>query len=190
MKKIKQLGKIGFLALLLSFASCSSDDEGSSTGGPIGGLATEGTIKGDVDGTTIVTTTGSTTASSMVSGDYKTLQITGVYSSTGDGGATIAEAFGLTIYGYTNEGTYNVTTESTDVILSFNRIIAKPGQDTLFELWTARKSSPGTTGTIIITEATSTRVKGTFTFKGLQENGNLKEVTNGSFNVAVTESMN
>ena len=190
MKKIKQLGKIGFLALLLSFASCSSDSEGSSTGGPIAGLATEGTIKGDADGTTIVTSTGSTTGSSIVSGDYKTLQLTGVYSSTGDGGATIAEAFGITIYGYTNEGTYNVTNESTDVILSLNRSISKPGQDTLFEMWTARKSNSGTTGTIIITEATSTRVKGTFSFKGKSSGGLFKEVTNGSFNVAVTESMN
>lgn len=195
MKKIKQIGKIGFLALLLTFASCSSDSAGNSTGGPsggiIGGLAAEGTMKGDADGTTIITDKANTTGTIMGVGTFRKLQVIGSYSSTGEAGALIAEGFGVTVTGYTGVGTYNVNAgEGSNVILSLNRIITKPGQETSSDIWAAGKIYAGTTGTVTITQASSTKVVGTFSFKGLGNNGVFKEIANGSFNVAVTDYNN
>ena len=192
MKKIKQIGKIGILALFITFASCSSDSAGNPTGGPsggiIGGLAAEGTIKGDADGTTIITDKINTTGTIMGVGTFRKLQVIGSYSSTGEDGAIMAEGFGVTVFGYIGVGTYNVNAgEGSNAILSFNRIITKPGIGTSSDIWSAGKIYAGTTGTVTITQASSTKVVGTFSFKGVSNNGVFKEIANGSFNVPVTE---
>ena len=188
MKKIKQIGTIAFLALAFTFTSCSSDSDGSSTGGLTGGLATTGTIKGNVDGTTIITDLNTTSGTIMGTGSFRKLQVLGVYSSTGADGSIISEGFGVTVFGYTDVGTYNINmSEGSDISLSFNRIITKTGEETTSDLWAAGKIFAGSTATVTITEASSTRVIGTFSLKGLGNNGIFKEVTNGSFNVAVTE---
>ena len=85
-------------------------------------------------------------------------------------------------------GTYNVNAgEGSNAILSLNRIITKPGQETSFDIWAAGKIYAGTTGTVTITQASATKAVGTFSFKGLGNNGVFKEIANGSFNVTVTE---
>lgn len=49
------------------------------------------------------------------------------------------------------------------------------------------EDNSGVTGTITVTESSDTNVKGTFSFKGVNDLGTFKNVTNGSFNVALNQ---
>ncbi|WP_432672989.1 hypothetical protein [Flavobacterium sp. SM2513] len=172
MKKIKQLGKIAFLALALSFGSCSSDDGGGSTGG----TAASGTIKATVAGKTITTMAQGTFATH--SGSF--LTITGSTMSQ--------EALGITIYDFTGEGTYElITGNNLGVVFSYTKIDLNNPMSTSNSWYAPLDETTGTSGTVTITEATETNVKGTFSFKGINDLGTYKEVKNGAFNVAFTQ---
>ena len=170
MKKIKQLGTIAFFALALTFGSCSSDDDGGSTGGD---SVANGTINATVDGnniTTLVQTTGG-----LVSGtDFSMI------------GSTISgETLQVSVKGFTGVGTYNLLATSTNIgaELFYSKIDMNDPEST-HNLWTAPfGSNTGVSGIFTVTEITDTNIKGTFSFKGANDLGNIKEVKNGKFNV-------
>lgn len=172
MKKIKQLGTIAFLALALSFASCSSDDSGSSTGGTTG----SGTIKATVAGKTITTLAQGTFATR--SGSFLTLT-----------GSTMSqEVLGITIYGFTGTGTYNlITGNDLGAILTYTKLDLNDPQSTHNTWYAPLDETTGTSGTVTVTEVTDTNVKGTFSFKGINDQGTYKDVKNGSFNVGINQ---
>ena len=173
MKKIKQLGKIAFLALALSFGSCSSDDGGGSTGGS----AASGTIKANVAGKSITTASQATFATR--SGAFLSIN-----------GTTMGqEALGIIIYNFTGEGTYDVITgNDLGAVFSYTKIDLSNPMSTS-NTWTAPlDETTGTSGTVTVTEITDTDVKGTFSFKGINDLGTYKEVKNGAFNVKIQQS--
>lgn len=171
MKKIKQLGKIAFLALAISFGSCSSDDGGGSTGG-----AGDGTITAKVEGKTVTTLKAGTAG--VASDNFLILT-----------GATMSqESFSITIYNYTGNGTYDVITgNDVGAVFSYTKIDLNDPQSTHNTWYAPLEDNSGVTGTITVTESSDTNVKGTFSFKGVNDLGTFKNVTNGSFNVALNQ---
>ena len=172
MKKIKQLGTIAFLALGLTFGSCSSDDSGSSTGG----VAAEGTITASVDGNSISTMS----AASFAVKAGTLLSVTG---STLTG-----ESISVMIYNFNGNGTYNVITgDDLGAIFTYTKIDMNNPQNTN-NTWVAPlDGNTAATGTVTVTEYTDQKVVGTFSFKGANELGTFKNVTNGLFNVNFTQ---
>lgn len=168
MKKIKQLGKVAFLALALSFASCSSDDGGGSTSG-----AGNGTIKATVDGKTITTLKLGSYAY-ISDSPYKTLSVAGSDAS--------GKAFSIQVNPYSGAGTYTVDNADGLVVFSYSALDMNNPQNQN-NTWVS--AGDGTTGTLTVTESTDKVVKGTFTFKGVNSAGTYKDVKNGSFNVEV-----
>lgn len=169
MKKIKQLGTLAFLALALSFTSCSSDSDGGST------VVGDGSITAKVDGTTVTTMKAASFAYVNGIGDNKALQITGADMS--------AKAFTIQIIGFTGKGTYNTGTDIPTVVLTYTATDINNPQNTN-NTWVAG-GDDGSTGTVTVTEYTDAVIKGTFSFKGKNQAGNTKDVTNGSFNVVI-----
>ena len=172
MKKIKQLGTIAFLALGLSFGSCSSDDSGDSTGG----VAADGTITASVDGNSITTLNAATIA-------LKTGNLLNVSGSTMTG-----ESITMVISNFTGNGTYNVITgNDLGAVFTYTKIDLNNPQSTNNTWYAPFDGTTGTSGTITVTESTDQKVKGTFSFKGVNDLGTYKNVTNGSFNVNFTQ---
>ena len=175
MKKIKQLGKIGFFALAFSFASCSSDSDGSSTGG----VAADGTISATVDGTSFTTLQAATVGIVNGSADYQILALSGA-DATG-------KSLSINIAGFTGLGTYSADgANDVTAVLVYSALDFNNPQNTN-NVWSAPYDVEGTSGTVTVTESTSDRVKGTFSFKGASNAGLFKQVTNGSFNVKFTQ---
>lgn len=174
MKKIKQLGTIAFLALALSFVSCSSDSEGGSTS------AGEGTISAKVDGKTVTTIKSGTIGVMNSTGDFKMLVLSGS-SMTG-------QAISISVFDFNGNGTYNLATgDGPNVSFSYTALDFNDPQNTN-NVWTAPgDDTSATTGTLTVTESTTERVKGTFSFKGVNNLGSFKDVKNGSFNVALNQ---
>ena len=174
MKKIKQLVTICSLALAFTFASCSSDNDGN--GGSV--LAGDGLVTAKVDGTT-VTSTKELTQASLVTGQLSSLLIQGT-NLQGDG-------FYITITGYDGAKTYEIGGENT-IFAVCSYIDTDLNNPTQPNIWTGPYDEAGqVVGQVVVTEATDTRVKGTFSFTGKNvENNSLKTVTDGSFNVALT----
>lgn len=172
MKKIKQLGKISFLALALSFASCSSDSSGNSIG-PAG----DGTITASVEGTNVTTMQAATSGYVTGSGASKTLQLVGA-DATG-------KSFSIQVTGYTGVSTYSINATSGPIaVLSYTALDFNNPQNTN-NVWVS--AGDGTTGTLSVTEYTDAVVKGTFSFKGRNQAGTFKQITSGSFNVSLNQ---
>ena len=171
MKKIKQLGKIAFLALAISFGSCSSDDGGGSTGG---GTTANGTIKATVDGKTITTAK----AASFAVKSSSFLQISGTTMGQ--------EALGIIIYNFTGVGTYDVITgNDLGAIFTYSKININDPMNTSNTWYAPLDETTGTNGTVTVTEITETNVKGTFSFKAINDQNTYKDVKNGAFNVDI-----
>ena len=172
MKKIKQLGKIAFLALAISFGSCSSDDGGGSTGG--GGSTANGTMKATVAGKSITTMKEATFAT--LNGTF--LTVTGTTTSQ--------EALGITVYNFTGPGTYAlITGNDLGVAFTYSKINLSNPLDTGNTWYAPLDETTGTSGTLTVSEVTATHVKGTFSFKAINEQNTYKEVTNGVFDVEI-----
>ncbi len=163
---------IQFFLFLSFFAatliSCSKDDNGDGEG----------------SGGGIVTTT--------ISGEnFKSFaQSSNAVKSTSSGGTilfvqgTNTDGIGITmtIMGYTGKGTYQFGPINSNFnTASYTETNNSNPMNT--QVWSASYDT-SSSGSIIITEETSSGVKGTFQFKG--KNGNddsIKEVSTGEFNV-------
>lgn len=150
--------------------SCKSDDDGGG-----GGDAPSGVITAKVDGTSVSTIEMTTTAS-QANGN---LVVTG-----NDGGQTPNKAFMLTITGFDGPGTYPIGGgANVFTIASYVETNASDPQNPVVNTWSAPYDE-SQSGEIKVSEVTDTYVKGTFSFKCKnQEDGSVKNITEGSFNV-------
>lgn len=168
MKKIKQLSKVLFLALVFTFASCSSDSEGGSVS------AGEGTISAKVDGTTVTSVPQGTFAYLTDIG----LQITGSNIA--------AKNLAIQILTFDGVGKYNMGGNNPLAIGTYTEVDLNDPQN-LNNIWIAPYSENSIDGYVDVTEVTATHVKGTFSFKAQNQAGTVKDITNGSFNIKTTE---
>lgn len=167
---MKQLIKISLCALVLTFASCSSDSNGSSTGG-----ASEGTITAKVDGNTVTTLQIATNATIVGPAGFQLLSITGADAS--------GRAIYLAVTSYGGVGTYTSTTsEGPEASFTYTALDLNNPTSTN-NTWIAPYEDGSTSGTMTVTEQTATKIKGTFSFTGKNFLGTTKNITNGSFNV-------
>ncbi len=154
---------------LITF-SCKSDDDGGG-----GGSAAAGTISAKVDGTT-VTTLEMTTIAVVESGSFR-LQ--------GNTEGTSSKAFIMTIAVFDGVGTYPIggganifnTASYTETEVDLSNPM-----NSQVVTWVAPYDDTQV-GEINISELTDTNVKGTFSFRAKNADGNIKNITEGSFNI-------
>ena len=155
------------MVVVSSFSvSCKSDDDGGG-----GGPAASGTITAKVDGSS-VTTIEMTTAAQLSGGS---LMVTG-----NDGGSSLNKAFMLTIVGIDGTGTYPIGGGAN--IFNVASYIETDVNSLDVVTWQAPYDDSNV-GEIHITELTDSHVKGTFSFNAKNADGNIKNITEGSFNV-------
>jgi hypothetical protein len=167
MKTLKILSLFLFTSLLL--VSCKKDDD--TTGG---GSLDVGTLVAKVGGSNfsgdIVAIATETTA-----GGNTTIRL---QASDATGKAMI-----ILINGYSGTGTYEFSTASniSNIATYTEANISNPMNS---KSWVAPYENSGVVGQVNFTEKTATTVKGTFNFKGKEQNGStFKEITEGSFNL-------
>ncbi|MDD3772241.1 MAG: DUF6252 family protein [Weeksellaceae bacterium] len=161
---------IALLALSIFTFSCKSDDDGGG-----GGSAASGTITAKVDGST-VTTMEMVTFAHLASGN---LQI------QGNTGGTSSKAFVFNIIGFDGAGTYPIggganifnVASYTETVVD----LSNPSNPDVV-VWQAPYDDTQV-GEIKISEITDSYVKGTFHFKAKNSDSNIKNITDGSFNV-------
>ena len=173
MNNFKRFGKITVLVLSLFLASCSSDSEGDSTN-----TAGEGTMTAKVEGATLTTNSLATQATLTGGGGFQMLNISGT-DLGGDG-------YTITISGYTGTGTYQASGENESIAACSYIDFDMNNPQNTNNVWTAPYDDAATNGSVVITEQTATKVKGTFSFKGMNNAGTFKNITNGSFDVKLT----
>lgn len=162
---------------LVTFASCSKDDDGGS-----GGEAPSGLVTATIDGSGFTSMEVASTATIVnVQG--------GAQQATIQGGDSTGKTIVLSISGYEGAGTYEIN--SDDVIFSSATYIvvdASDIQNPQTQSWQAPYADSGLAGTIVVTEETTDNLKGEFTLtvKG-GDNNTLVEITNGLFNVSKSE---
>ncbi|MDI1257267.1 MAG: DUF6252 family protein [Flavobacterium sp.] len=173
MKSIISITKMSFLALAFLVISCAGGDD---NGG--GGTTTaNGTIKAKVGGANFTSLAAATTAMKVATGNNFLIQLLGT-SSTGKAlSLTLAEVPATT-------GTYDIGGDNLiSVAGSFvDTNISNPqASPTYVAPW----DGGGVAGSITITEITDTKIVGTFHFtaKNQADQTDVKEVTNGAFNV-------
>jgi hypothetical protein len=171
MKAIKLIGKCLFLSLSMLALSCSSSDD---DGGGGGGSTPSGTyIKAKVDGTQYVTYNiqgfSAGVATSSGSGSGRLIMITGGNDMNGN------TAFSINLLGINATGTYDIGPDS-DSTLAF---VMTGGSGVSYDT----SNCAGATGTINITTLNDTKVEGTFSFTGKDDENctDSKSVTSGSF---------
>jgi len=171
MKTMKKSYLIALTILLtgvLTF-SCKSDDDGGGGGG-----ASSGTITAKVDGTT-VTTIELTTAAQISGG---ALMITG-----NDGGSSTNKAFSLSITSLDGTGTYPIG-GGANVFNVASYVETNVSDPMNAQIWQAPYDDTQV-GEINISELSDSHVKGTFSFHAKNADGNIKNITEGSFNVGL-----
>lgn len=167
MKAVKLFGKCLFLSLSMLALSCSSDDV---TGG---GSTPSGTyVKAKVDGTQYVTYSisgfSAGVATSTGSGSGRLIMISGSNDMSG------ATSFSINLLGINSTGEYTIGPDS-DSTLAFVLTGSGVSYDT--------SDCEGATGTINITTLNDSKVEGTFSFTGKDDDNctDSKSVTQGSF---------
>lgn len=160
---------------LVTFTSCSSDDDGGS-----GGNAPSGILTAKVDGTNYQSMEISSSATVSNTGGTSTLIL---IASNSDG-----NAFSFTIFGYNGAGTYEFDGSiSTGVnVASYTETdvnLNNPVNSTT-EIWQAPYDNLSV-GSVSISEETDTKVIGTFEFtcKNLNGDQSVKTITDGAFNL-------
>lgn len=172
MKTIKFICACLLVSTSLFISSCSDDDGGS------GGTAGAGTITGKVNGTTVTSSTQLTQGSRVSAGTTTTLSMQG---TNFDG-----KGYTFTVNNFTGTGTYEIGgSNSVFVIASYVEGNATNPLETA--IWTAPYDDTSVRGEISFSEVTDDNVKGTFSFTAKYPDDNsIKTITEGSFNVPVT----
>lgn len=156
------------VAVIFTATSCSKDDDGGG-----GGDATEGTVKGKVDGTLVTSTPQLTTGTVVNAGGTSTVSIQGTNM---DG-----KGFNFTVNGFEGVGSYNIG-GGANVFVVANYIEGNASNPAATKIWTAPFDET-VAGEINVSESSSTNIKGTFEFTGKNDDGSFKVITEGSFNV-------
>lgn len=177
MKNLKQIIRCAVLLLATTFFvfSCKSDDDGGNNNG---GGAAAGTLQAKVSGAADFQASGAlATATYVATGKMLTLYATDM---TG-------RAIQIVINNYDETtGTWEIPNGvgSIGIVASYIEGASSGSATT----WVAPYSGSGKVGEVKISEFSSTgSVKGTFNFKGRDQNNNtsFKDVTAGSFNIGV-----
>ena len=168
MKKVRQITRIMLFTLAIALNSCSSDSDGGNVN------AGEGTISAKVEGNTVTSIPLATFAYLTDTG----LQITGTDSG--------AKNLAITILAFDGVGKYDMGGNNFRAIGTYTEVDLNNPQN-LNNLWMAPFNENMLDGVVDVTEVTATHVKGTFNFKGQNEAGTVKNITNGSFNIKTTE---
>ncbi|WP_179008597.1 DUF6252 family protein [Winogradskyella forsetii] len=173
MRKFNQIMLFVMIVSLVTFTSCSSDDDGGSVGN-----APSGTLVASVDGANYQSMEISSSATLANNGQNLT-----IIATNSDG-----NAFSFTIFGYNGVGTYDFDGSiSTGVnVASYTETdvnLSNP-QNSTTEIWQAPYENLSV-GSISISEETDTNIKGTFEFTCKNVNGDqsLKTITDGSFDL-------
>ena len=176
MRNFKQIMLFVMIGSLLTFTSCSkSDDDGGAAG-----VAGEGTIAATIGGIAFTSLEIATTATltSTPTGDWLRIQ-----GNDSDGNTIV-----LTVNPFDGIGTYSVSDASVFTTAIYTKIdvdINNPTNSTSTN-WVAPYENSGVVGEIKISEITDTKVVGTFSFTGKNDNGSdTKEIASGSFNVGI-----
>ncbi len=152
--------------------SCKSDDDGGG-----GGSAAEGTITAKVDGNGFTSVEMATFAT--ISGGSIQIQ--------GNTGGTSSKAIVMTITSYDGVGTYpigggaNVFNVASYVETEVD--LSNPTNPNVVT-WAAPFDDTQV-GEINISELSDSHIKGTFSFQAKNADGNIKNITEGSFNVGL-----
>ena len=177
MKTIKILRLLIMGVLVIATTACSSNDDGDDGGGS----AASGTLTAKVDGTNYQSMEISSSATVANSGGVQNLVI---IASNSDG-----NAFAMTIFGYTGEGTYeltgaNIAVTNTGSYTETDVDLNNPLNSTT-EVWQAPYDAT-MVGSITITEETDSKVKGTFSFtcKNVNGDNSVKNITDGAFDLS------
>ncbi len=169
MGKFKKIMLLLMTVSLVTFAGCKSDDNGGESGD-----AASGTIRANVDGTTI-TSLELTTVANLVSAT-NTLTVQG---NDADG-----RSFVFVLNGYTGEGTYDIGGGSLIAVIA-SYIEADINNPMNSQTWSAPFDAT-VAGEIAISTQTADNIEGTFSFTGQNANDmSMKSITEGSFNVSL-----
>lgn len=173
MKTVKQFGLMLTMVLAAMLSSCSGDDNGG--GG--GGSAAHGTITAKVQGAS----------------NFKSMEIAswaqkhafsgGGYMITIGGSDASGRTLQLILFGADgNTGTWTIGQDTN--ISAVGTYTEVNTSNFTSKTWAAPYDDSGDVGSITITSITDTNIKGSFTFKGKNQDGtDTKSVTNGAFNV-------
>lgn len=162
-------------ALSFGIISCSKDDDGGG-----GGSAAQGTITATVDGHRMTTMQITTLADISNQGNFKILSLQG-----NDSGNQPNRALSFNIIGYEGPGTYEIgQLGATTSLAQYIEVTVDPNNPTDIETnaWTTGLDA-NTVGEMKVSEETDTHIIGTFHFKGKSEDGTVKTISEGSFNV-------
>lgn len=177
MRNFRQFMLLIMTFSLITFTSCSSDDDGGAPGG-----APAGVLVAKVDGVSFQSLEISSSATIVDAGMAGRNLI--IIATNSDG-----NAFSFTIIGYDGEGTYpfgggaNIfnTASYTETDVDLNNPL-----NSTTEIWQAPYDDT-VVGEINISSETESKVIGTFDFTGKNVNGDqsLKTITEGSFDLDI-----
>ena len=175
MRKLNQIMLLIMTVSLVTFTSCSKDDDGGS-----GGNAPSGTLVAKVDGTNYESMEISSSATITNNPSGQSLII---IASNSDG-----NAFSFTIFGYDGVGTYSfdgsINTGVNVASYSETDVNLNDPVNSVTEMWQAPYENLSV-GSISISEETDTKIIGTFEFdcKNIGGDQSIKNITDGSFNL-------
>lgn len=161
--------------LAVSFTSCKKDDDGGDD--PQGGT---GTFSAKVDGSNFSGMQGTVMAQLTNNGNGQVLAVTG--------GTMESENLQMIIQNFDGEGTYNLNFLNIGTY-SYLPDPSNPDPNTIV-LYTTVGDGLSDNGTISISSFDGNTVKGTFSFTGynIDDESDTVDVTEGQFNVEVTNN--
>lgn len=161
------------LSFLFSLVSCSSDDDGGN-----GGNTPNGVVKAKVDGANFQSNPTFSTANRVTAGPSTTLTLQGTDNS--------GKGFNFVINGFEGEGSYEIGGDNLVFVVA-NYVEANATNPIDTQTWTAPYDDTTVRGSISFSTATDDNVEGTFEFTSKNPNdGTVKNITEGSFNLEVT----
>ena len=177
MKTIKKVMILLLGVTVIGLTGCSNDDNADGVGS---GSAASGTLSANVGGTSYQSMEISSSATVADLGNSKSLVI---IATNSDG-----NAFNMSVFGYTGPGTYKLT--GADVIITNTASYTETNVDlnnplnSTTEIWSAPYDATEV-GTIIVTEETDSKIKGTFSFmcKNVNGDNSVKDITDGAFDL-------
>ncbi len=173
MKNLKHTLFVAMAVSIMSILSCSKDDDGGSAGN-----TGEGTITATVNGQQFTTLEITSAANTATGGGNVTLVLQG---------NTASQGVGMIINGYTGVGTYELS--DSNIFTTANYVEPNASDPLNTQIWNAPYQDSGVVGEINVAEDANGRVKGTFNYTAKNQNdGSVKTISDGSFDLAKTEN--
>lgn len=171
MRKFKNFMLLIMTVSLVTLTGCSSDDEGDNGVN----TAPSGVLVAKIDGASYQSM--EISSSATVANNGQNLVIIATNSE--------GKAFSFTVFGYEGAGTYQIGGGSNITnTASYTETDVSNPQNPSTEIWQAPYDDTQA-GSLTITEETDSKVKGTFSVKCKNVNGDnsIKDITEGSFDL-------